>query len=85
MRKATYRNGIEVLPGDRVLIEHGRTEGIVEELILAADDIALWGVGEPGAMLLAKPFGRVFWPLDDHDDPMLFAARGEVPGTAPSP
>ena len=57
---ARYADGTAAQIDDRVLIEHGRTAGIVELAIVAPDQIAEWGVGKPGLMLLSEPFGRVF-------------------------
>jgi hypothetical protein len=75
-RNATYADGTPIAVGDRVLIEHGRTPGIVEHVIVQDEDVSLWDVGEPGLMLLSEPFGRVFWPLGDEQDPVRFVDRG---------
>ena len=71
---ARYADGTAAQIGDRVRIEHGRTAGIVELVIVAPDQIAEWGVGKPGLMLLSEPFGRVFWSLDNAQDPVTLSS-----------
>ena len=56
-----YPNGVEVKVGDKVRFERGAASGTVETIIDA--NFAEWSVDEPGLMLLAAPFGRVFIPV----------------------
>lgn len=79
-----YGDGTPIQVGDRVLIEHRRTEGIVERIVVSPGDIAAFGTHEAGVMLLSEPFGRVYWPLDDDQDPLVFVARGALPDILPS-
>ena len=81
---ARYADGTPIQVGDRVLIEHGQTDGIVELVIVTPQDIAAFGTREPGVMLLSEPFGRVYWCLDDDQDPVVFVARGALPDILPN-
>ena len=76
-----HADGTAVQVGDQVLIEHGRTPGIVEMVIVEPNDIAEFNVGEAGVMLLSRPFWRVFWPLDCPEDPVIFVERGSIPAS----
>ena len=65
--------------GDTVLIEHGRTPGMISELIQANADLKQWNVTEPGVMIKSTPFGLVFLPISTFtDDPIVFVARNET-------
>ncbi len=72
-----YPDGTPFLVGDHLLIEHGRTPATIEHLIVSGEEMANWGLDEPGLMLLSPPFGRVFWPFEtmNHDIP-VFVSRG---------
>ena len=78
-----YADGHAILIGDCVRIEHGRTPGIVEAVLVSPHDIKMLNVECAGVMLLSPPFGRVFWPLDEANDPLVFVARGQPPNSAP--
>jgi hypothetical protein len=72
----TYADGTEVQVGDSVLIEHGRTPGVVTDLIESVSEQRDCNVNEPGVMLKSPPFGLVFLPLSClRDDPIVFVAR----------
>lgn len=77
-----YPGGTPFLVGDRLLIEHGRTPATIEHPIISDEEMASWGLEEPGLMLLSPSFGRVFWPFDvmDHDAP-VFVSRGPKPSS----
>lgn len=64
-----YPCGNPVKVGDAVLIESGRTPGMIEAIIKTADDMSEWQVEEPGVLVKAEPFGLVFWPAS-HSDPV---------------
>ena len=71
-----YEDGSEVMVGDSVLLEHGRTQGTVELIVVTAEEMKAINVEEPGIMLKSPPFGRVYlsqWSLTE--DPLRFVAR----------
>ena len=70
-----YTNKISAKIGDIVLIENGKTEGIVEDIIDTKEKMQFWGVSEVGLMIKSKPFGLVFWSIDDEDE-VVFIKRG---------
>jgi hypothetical protein len=70
-----YRTGEPVKIGDSVSLEHGKTAGIVHALIESAEQISEWGLVEPGVIVAAEPFGLVFWPSSEINDPLTFIAR----------
>jgi len=67
-----YLSGEEILVGDEVLIENGKTPGIVEIIIESQKEMKQWNVEESGVLIKAAPFGLVFWPLSNNDDPIVF-------------
>jgi hypothetical protein len=72
----TYADGTEIKVGDSVLIEHGRTPGVVTEVLEGTAEFAQWNVEEPGVMIKSPPFGMVFWPLSKFaQDPIVLVAR----------
>ena len=72
-----YPDGSPFIVGDHLLIEHGRTPATIERLIVSPEEMADWGLMEPGLMLLSPPFGRVFWPFNKMDfDIPVFVSRG---------
>ena len=70
-----YSNGLFVKIGDIVLIENGKTKGVVEDIIDTQERMEFWGIKEMGLMIKAKPFGLVFWAIDDEDS-VKFLKRG---------
>ena len=70
-----YATGEEVKVGDRVLIELGRTEGIVESVVETPKQMQELGVDEAGISIESAPFGLVFWPLSEVEDPVIFKER----------
>jgi hypothetical protein len=84
-----YLDETPIRIGDRVRIERGRTDAIVEHVVTSPEDIAEWGVSGPGVMLLSEPFGRVYWSFEAHEDaivdPIVFVARGASPDLPPDP
>lgn len=69
-----YPCGNPVRVGDAVLIEFGRTPGVIEALVETAEDMSEWQIEEPGVLVKAEPFGLVFWPASNAD-PVVLAAR----------
>ncbi len=70
-----YVTGEIVEYGDLVQIESGRTYGIVYAIIQTAEDMRNWGVDEAGISIESKPFGLVFWPEAEREDPVIFISR----------
>jgi hypothetical protein len=72
-----YLDGSEIMVGDSVLLEHGRTPGIVEFIVTTAAEMKATTVEEPGVMLKSPPFGRVYLPQSSFlADPLRFVKRG---------
>lgn len=59
-RMFKYQDGSAVQVGDSVLLEHGKTPGTVELVVVTLEEMKSIGVEEPGIMLTTAPFGRVF-------------------------
>jgi hypothetical protein len=71
-----YEDGSEVMVGDSVLLEHGRTPGTVELIVVTGEEMKAINVEEPGVMLKSPPFGRVYLPQRSlTEDPLRFVAR----------
>jgi hypothetical protein len=74
-----YQNGMPMRVGDTVLIEHGRTQGVVVEIIEALADLQQWRLKEPGITIKSLTFGFVFLPVSTFsDDPVVFVGRDET-------
>lgn len=72
-----YEDGAAIMVGDSVLLEHGRTPGIVESIVSTAEEMKATNVDEPGVMLKSPPFGRVYLPQWSLlEDPLRFVSRG---------
>ena len=72
----SYADGSEVMVGDSVLHERGRTPGVVEAIVVSAKEMKDTNVEEPGVMLTSPPFGRVY--LSEYwlrEDPLRFISR----------
>lgn len=54
----SYADGSPVQVGDAVTLEDGRTQDVVELVVLTAAQKAETGVEEHGVMLLSPLFGR---------------------------
>ena len=70
-----YASGEHVELGDCVMLERGRTKGVVQAIIETPEQMAEWGVEEPGLLLESEPFGLVFWPEPELYDPVIFVSR----------
>jgi len=57
-----YEDGSEIMVGDSVLLENGRTPGTVELIVTTPEEMKAINVEEPGVMLKSPPFGRVYLP-----------------------
>ena len=73
-----YLSGEEIEVGDNVLIENRRTPGVVECVIETDQDMKEWNLDERGVLLKSLPFGSVFWPIEEKDDPVIFVSRGST-------
>lgn len=69
-----YKSGEQVMIGDLVLIEEGKTQGTVSAIVEQSQEMFSWNVDEKGLLIEAAPFGLVFWPNSD-PDPVVFLAR----------
>lgn len=70
-----YLSGEEVVTGDLVFIENGKTKGAIHSVIETREQMEEWGLDEPGVMIESEPFGLVFWPQSEVDDPVVFSSR----------
>ena len=62
--------------GDSVLIEDGKTPGIIVEIIESDSEQKNYGMEEPGVVMESPPFGLVFWPVSVFaNDPIIFLRR----------
>ncbi|STQ90794.1 Uncharacterised protein [Iodobacter fluviatilis] len=71
-----YQDGSEIMIGDSVLLENGRTLGTVKFIVTTPEEMKAINVEEPGVMLQSPPFGRVYlpqWSLVQ--DPLRFVSR----------
>ena len=71
-----YQDGSDILIGDSVLFENGKTNGIVELVVVSEDDMKNINVIEAGIMLKSQPFGLVY--LNEYwlkNDPLLFVSH----------
>jgi len=71
-----YEDGSEIMVGDSVLLEHGRTPGTVELIVTTAEEMKAINVEVPGVMLKSPPFGRIYlpeWSL--REDPLRLVSR----------
>jgi hypothetical protein len=73
--KMKYTTGEEVNVGDRVIIEKGKTLGIVHTVIETLTQMQECGVDEPGILIKSAPFGLVFWSCTEIEDPVIFKGR----------
>ncbi|MEC4749044.1 hypothetical protein [Methylomicrobium sp. Wu6] len=72
-----YLTGEHVEVGDSVLIEKGKTEGIVFAIVDTPEKMNQWGADETGLLIESKPFGLVFWPHSEIEDPVIFCNRAQ--------
>ena len=69
-----YATGEAVCVGDRVVDDVW--PAIVEEIIVSPEEMASWGVREPGLMLKTEAAGLVFEPCSSVAwDAIVFAGR----------
>ncbi|HEX4377876.1 MAG TPA: hypothetical protein VHZ99_12060 [Steroidobacteraceae bacterium] len=71
-----YLDGSEIVTGDAVLIEHGKTTGAVVAVV-EKDRMSEFNVDEPGVMIKAASVGLVYVPVSMFEDQGLrFKSRG---------
>ncbi len=70
-----YSTGELVEVGDSVLIEGGKTAGIVHAVVESPKQMLEWGVDEAGLSIESEPFGLVFWPASEIESPVIFNGR----------
>ena len=74
-----YQDGSEVLIGDNVLIEQGKTPGVVNLIITTEDEAKGINVDEVGIMLKSPPFGLVYYSKHWlEEDPLSFISRAKA-------
>ncbi len=73
-----YNCGEEVKLNDHVLIEQGQVQANVVRIVEAQEELKEVRVKEPGVFLTAEPFGVVFWPIQEINDPIKFKSRGKT-------
>jgi hypothetical protein len=73
-----YQDGTEMKVGDSVLIERGRTPGVILELIDSVSEQRDSNVDEPGVMIKSPPFGLVFIPASMFaEHPVVLVERAD--------
>jgi hypothetical protein len=70
-----YQSGEDIQVGDFVLIEFGKTEGVVKTIIDSIEMAREFNLEETGLLLESEPFGLVFWPMTETEDPVVFLSR----------
>ena len=70
-----YITGEEIVIGDLVLIERGKTFGVVHSVLEKNIQMQQWGVDEAGIVIESEPFGLIFWPILESEDPVIFKER----------
>ena len=71
-----YLNGIEVMAGDAVLIEHGKTSGTIVAVV-ERERVAEFNVEQAGVMIKAAPVKFFYIPASMFSDQGLcFQSRG---------
>lgn len=74
----SYEDGTEMKVGDSVLIEEGRTPGVITHIIESTAKQSEWNVQEPGVIIKPPPFGLVFIPTATFkEDPVLLVQRAQ--------
>lgn len=73
-----YMTGEVIKKGDLVLVENRRTYGVIEHIIETEEEMRYWNLYEQGVLLESDPFGSVFWPLVEKDDPVVFVSRAKT-------
>lgn len=69
-----YATGETAMVGDHVINDVWKS--VVEAVIASPDDLARWGLDEPGLMLKCKEAGLVFEPVDsDSWEAIVFEGR----------
>jgi hypothetical protein len=75
-----YSDGSKIMVDDSVLLERGRTPGVVQCIVRSVELMKDLGVEEPGILLTSPPFGRVYLPVSAlEDDPLVLVSRGKQP------
>ena len=69
-----YKSGEVIKKSDSILIENGKTEGKVYEIIDTPQKQSEWSVNEDGVIIESAPFGLMFWASDDEDS-IIFIKR----------
>ena len=70
-----YNSGEKIEVGDSVIIERGKTEGVVSAVVQTPGEILNFDVAEAGVMIKAQPFGLVYWPCSETNDPLVLKCK----------
>ena len=74
-----YQDGSDILIGDHVLLENGKTPGVVDRIITTKVEAKDINVEEVGIMLKSPPFGLVYLPKHWlEEDPLRFVSRAKA-------
>lgn len=73
-----YQDGSDVLVGDNVLIENGKTPGIVDRIITNDEGAKNINLDEVGIMLKSPPFLVYFSAHWLQQDPLRFVSRAKA-------
>jgi hypothetical protein len=74
-----YQDGSDVLVGDNVLIENGKTPGVVDRIITNDEEAKNINVDEVGIMLKSPPFGLIYFSKSWlEEDPLRFVCRAKA-------
>jgi len=73
-----YQDGSEILIGDSVLLENGKSSGVVDLIINTEDEVKAFKVDEIGIMLKSVSFGLVYLSNDWlKEDPLRLVSRAK--------
>lgn len=74
-----YQDGSDVLVGDNVLIEDGRTPAVIDFIITTEEAAKEINVDEVGVMMKSAPFGMVYFTKSWlKEDPLMFVSRANT-------
>jgi hypothetical protein len=75
----SYPDGTQMLVGDSVLVEYGRTLGTIVEIIEETAEVRRWQLEGPGVMIKSPTFGMVLITTASFsDDPIEFVGRAKT-------
>lgn len=73
-----YQDGSEVLIGDNILLDNGKTSGVVHLIVNTEDEVKIFKVEEVGIMLQSVSLGLVYLTKDWlKEDSLRFVSRAK--------